>query len=206
MVKLFVKLFKEKILNMKNTLLLLFCCCLLTVGCNNDDDDVIEAPEADLFYDSTPQDAPALDPGIYDLGARFPASVMANYNGRSLEEVSFYILSVPSKCELLIFGQGTETDPGSLLYTADLTSSIDGEMWNTHTLSTPLDLSEEDLWICVRVEHNSRIGSLGCDDGPAAANGDWMFPHSSNEWTSLRAFSSNVVNINWNIRGKLNEI
>jgi len=190
---------------MKNTFLLLLALSLVFASCNKDDDTAEEVNDSQFSYDGAAQDAPALEEGTYDLGARFPASLTDNFEGKQLEEVSFYILTVPSKCELLVFGEGTDSEPGSLLYTANLTTSIDGESWNKHVLTTPVDITGEDLWICVRVEHVATMGSLGCDTGPANSNGDWMFVGSTNEWTTLRNFSDNVVNINWNIRGKVSE-
>ncbi len=191
---------------MKNAFLILLAFSLVFVSCQKDDEDTPqEVNDYQFSYDGDAADAPALAAGSYDLGARFPGSVTDNFEGKQLEEVSFYILSVPNKCELLIFGQGTDTEPGGLLYSANLTSSIDGETWNKHLLTSPVDIGTEDIWICVRVEHGSTMGSLGCDTGPANPNGDWMFLASSNEWTSLRTFSNNEVNINWNIRGKVSE-
>lgn len=189
---------------MKNTLLILLACSLFFVSCTKDDETPDEVNDFEFSYDGAAQNAPALEAGTYDLGARYPGAFTSNFEGQQLEEVSFYILNVPNKCELIIFGEGTDTEPGTLLYTADLTSSIDGEIWNDHVLTTPVDITGEDIWICVRVEHGNTMGSLGCDTGPANANGDWMFT-PNNEWTSLRNFSDNQVNINWNIRGKVSE-
>jgi len=188
---------------MKNTLLILLAFTFVFSSCKKDDETPEEVNDSQFSYDGSAQDAPALEAGVYDLGARFPSALTDNYEGKQLEEVSFYILSVPNKCELLVFGQGSDTEPGSLLYSANLTSSIDGETWNKHTLSTPVDITGEDLWICVRVEHGATMGSLGCDIGPANLNGDWMY--ADNVWTSLRNYTGGDVNINWNIRGKVSE-
>ena len=192
---------------MKNTLFLLLSLCLIIASCAKDDDDngIDAGPNAELSYDATPQDAPALDAGNYDLGARFSGSTLTQFNGRQLESVAFYILTAPTKCELIIYGEGTDDMPGSPLYTANLTTSVDSESWNTHTLDTPIDINGTDLWLCLRVEHASRIGSLGCDPGPAASNGDKLYSQSSNQWTTLRDFSNGEVDINWNIRGILSE-
>ncbi len=191
---------------MKNTFFLLLSLCLVFASCTKDDDSTDNSgPDADLHYDGAAQDAPALDAGNYDLGARFPASAVNQYAGRQLESVAFYLLSVPNKCELLVYGEGTDSAPGGLLYTANLTTTVDGESWNTHTLDTPLDLTESDIWLCLRVEHGSRMGSLGCDLGPANNNADWLFSQAANEWITLRDFTNGDVNINWNIRGIVSE-
>ncbi len=191
---------------MKNTFLVLLALSLVFVSCKKDDDDTPqETNEYQLSYDDEASDAPALDAGVYELGARFPASFTADYTGKKLEEVSFYILTIPSKCELVIFGAGTASAPGPELYSTNLTATINGESWNKHVLDTPIDITGEDIWICVRVEHGSTLGSLGCDLGPANANGDWMISAGAVGWTSLRDFSDNEVDINWNIRGKVSE-
>lgn len=91
-----------------------------------------------------------------------------------------------------IYGQGTTSAPGTLLRTQAATLALG---WNTMTLSTPLTVSGEDLWIGYSVSNAAGEYPGGVDAGPAAANGDWIYLNSS--WEHLAGLG---LNYNWNIR------
>ena len=186
---------------MKKLSFLFLSFVLLFTACKKDDIAV-----AEFYYDGENSSAPYLDAGTYDMAARFTANSTRKYEDRLLKEVEFYFLAKPAKIEVRIFGQGTATEPGDLLYSKDVTTEVSASSWNRHELDTPVRIKGEDLWICIRVVHNSRTTSLGCDVGPANKNGDWIMSHSDNQWTSYRDYTDQNVNINWNIRGHLLKI
>ena len=185
---------------MKKLLFLFLGLSLVFTACKKDDEEIIDA---DLHYDTANQSAPFLEAGVHEAAARFTANQTRALQGRNLIEVDYYLLEMPAKVEVRVFGMGTADEPGNLLYTKDVTSTSNGSSWNTHVLDTPVEILGEDLWVCVKVLHNSRINSVGCDVGPANNNGDWTFSDSDNDWKSLRDRTEQNVNINWNIRGKV---
>lgn len=189
---------------MKNIFFIFLSCTLIFLSCKKDD------PTIELRYDDDNFSAPALPSGTFDAGQRFPSNIVDNYVGRTLDEVDFYIQEKPAGCEILIYGEGSSSSPGSLLYSQDVINQVSANSWNTHTLSTPVDITNDDLWIVVRLIHNSETRSIGCDEGPARTNGDWMLGEGELEWKTYRDLSTNPstgenVNVNWNIRGILSE-
>lgn len=181
---------------MKNILLLFLALSLFACGDDN---------EAELHHDGPNQSSPFLEAGIHNMAAVFPADVTNTFNGRSVVSVEYFLLDVPTSTTLNIYGEGVGLSPGELLYSADLSSSALGNTWNTHTLSTPLEISGEELWLVINVEHAGAIQSLGCDAGPARTNGDWISTGSLDNWQTFRDRMNQEVSINWNIRGNLND-
>jgi len=159
--------------------------------------------DAELHHDGPAVNAPLLPTGTHEAAARFPASITSAFQGRQLNEVEFFLLNLPTRCEVRVFGANTDTDTGDLLYFQEITNEVSAPAWNTHTLPTPIDITGEDIWICVQVTHNTPMNTIGCDPGPANANGDWLRSDSDNQWITFRERTNQATNINWNIRGHL---
>lgn len=186
---------------MKKIFLLLFTASLFFMSCKDDNN----SGNGDLSYDGDNFSAPALPTGTFDAGVRFPRNIVDNFIGQNLQEVDFYIQDKPAGCEIVIYGEGSGTTPGSVVYTQDVIDEVSSNTWNTHVLNTPVEIKNEDIWIAVRVIHNSETRSIGCDEGPANTNGDWMLGEGESSWKTYRDLSNQQVNINWNIRGVLSE-
>ena len=189
---------------MKNIFLVFLSCTFLFLSCDKDD------PTIELRYDADNSSAPTLPAGTFDAGQRFPSNIVDNYVGRTLDEVDFYIQEKPVDCEILIYDEGTSSSPGNLIYSTNVINQVSSNSWNTHTLSTPVEIKDEDLWIVVRVVHSSLMGSIGCDEGPAKTNGDWILGDGQFEWRTYRDVTTDpngqgTISVNWNIRGILSE-
>lgn len=185
---------------MKNITSLLFGLMLLFAACGDDERTV----ESSLRYDGDNVTAPLLPPDTYETAARFPANVTNGYTGQKLTQVSYYVAETPLQTTLRIYSGGTSSTPGQIVYEATLTGTITQNAFNAHVLSTPLDITGEDLWLSIRFRLNRGVQSIGCDAGPGDVNGDWMYQESTGEWTSFNAFSGGE-SINWNIRGVVGE-
>ena len=183
---------------MKKVLLLFLSFAFLWTACNEDE---ITLPDPDLNYDGPNQSAPFLPAGTHEAAARFPVAQTGPFAGRNLVAVDFYLQDLPDRCVLRIYGPGNDSEPGNVLYQQDVTSGIAANAWNRYNLTSPIPITGEDLWISLLVQHNSRLASVGCDPGPAAENGDWLLVGGQNAWQTLRQYSNNGININWNIRG-----
>ncbi len=178
---------------------------LFVTACGSDDEQINQLTSADLQYDDDNFSAPILPSGTHIAAARFTPTQLGQYVGQNLTEVLFYLQEVPASCILTIREEGTDSSPGTTLYTADISSSVGPNGWNQHTITLPIPISESDLWICIEVVHQGDTRSVGCDPGPAQANGDWLLSDTSlNDWETLRNYTDQEVNINWNIRGRVN--
>ena len=161
------------------------------------------APDVDpgltvVNYDDNNQDAPTLPAGTFEAGVRFPASRMAEFNGAKLDQIQYYIRDVPRSAELRVYTLSNGDAPKDLRYSVNITAEIAEGSWMTHTLSTPLTLDGQDLWVAIYFSTVQSQRTIGCDPGPAVTNGDWLWDQADATWLPLRQRSA--VDINWNIR------
>lgn len=173
---------------------------ILGAGCKKD-----ELGDNLLSYDGPNANAPVLPAGFNEAAALFPADVTNSFSGRQLLRVTYFMAAKPQKAELFIYGPGTPSFPGQPpLYTADITDEITPLRWSVHTLSTPVDLTGEDLWISIGITLANEQPSIGCDaPGQGDPNGAWLFQSVDGQWQPFRERTGE--NINWNIRGELSE-
>jgi hypothetical protein len=190
-------------MTMKNTwqIVLLLLPILFFSACNDDDDNEADLSTT-LSYDGEPFSGPVLPFGEHTFAVRFGEEELEDYKGRFLEEITFYAGEQPELVDVVIFGPGTSTEPGTELYKARI-SGLSLPDWNDHTLATPIEITGEDLWLGVRVLHTQTQRSIGCDAGPNQQDGDWLFRADDPEWKSFSATTPESVN--WNIRGRVSE-
>jgi hypothetical protein len=172
--------------------------CLLVAGCHHD----TLAPQTmtvQLRHDGANVNAPNLVAASYEAAARFTSAQTGAVAGGSLTEVEFYLAFAPASVAVKIYGPGTATSPGSLLYSADVTAGATPNDWNRHTLQTPLAVPAGDLWIAVAFTHPTTQKTIGCDAGPAQTDGDWLYASTDGTWTPFN--QRFAISINWNIRG-----
>ncbi len=186
---------------MKKLLFLLLGTFLIFTACKKDETVPQNESGAEFQYDGANQSAPFLENGTHVAAARFPASLTGAHKGKNLDYIEFFLLNRPTRCEVVVYDAGSDNQAGKVLYSADITSGVAAPSWNRYILTAPVEITGEDLWIGIKVFHNDRIASVGCDPGPAVNNGDWIFSDSDNEWKTLRERTNRGVNINWNIRG-----
>lgn len=177
---------------MKQLRILLLALPLLFIAC--EDEELVNA----LFYDGENFSGPNLPAGTHELAVRFTEDELSEHIGKQLVEASFFVGSRPSVLQIVVYGEGTPITPGAELYVANINSVITGER-NNHEIVNPIDITGEDIWISVRVTHNQTQQSIGCDAGPAQANGDWLFRSDDPEWLPFSVRTAESVN--WNIRG-----
>ncbi|MDX1909617.1 MAG: hypothetical protein SF053_21440 [Bacteroidia bacterium] len=160
---------------------------------------VIDAPQRALKYDGSNVTAPQLPANSYEAAARFAGGSLGFATG-TLEDVYFYILDRPSSCTIKVYEGTADNAPDSLIYSAVVSSDVVANSWNRHTLTRDVKVGAKDLWIAVKFSHSLDQRTLGCDAGPAAADGDWLLDAADGQWIKLVNRTS-LININWNIRG-----
>ena len=154
-----------------------------------------------LQLDGNNDRAPVLNAGDYETASYFSASIMGDKADRQLREVEFFLYNQPSTLEVVVYGEGSVTRPGTELYKATLTNNLREERWNTHVLDQPLTLDGNPIWISVKFTTDVAQQVIGCDAGPGVNGGDHLFSSIEGSWTTYRAVSGE--SINWNIRGDL---
>ena len=174
----------------------------LSVSCENDTIAPSE-PEIDLNlivlnHDGPNVNAPQLPAGTYEGAVRFTPSDLGIAVGGKLTEVHYFIQAPPETLEMRIYSGSAGNNPDKVLYQRDLSRGIRGSAWNKHTLSNPITLNQDDIWIGLRFSHSIDLRSLGCDPGPAETNGDWLFDSADGNWLPLSQRAA--IDINWNIR------
>ncbi len=186
---------------MKNYLFLLLALPLFFTACS--DDEVSISEENTLNYDGANFSAPQLPADDYETAARFSIADINNTEGDTLTMIEVYFQDVPIQPNVVVYGAGENGRPGAELYRADIGTVAQPNSWTRHSLTTPLPVGSEEIWLAVTMTHQGTWRSVGCDEGPADENGDLMFVNSENTWTTLREFTNGQTSINWNIRGIL---
>jgi len=149
----------------------------------------------ELHYDGAPASSPQLTGNkTYEAAARFTSAQTALLEGDPLVEVRFYIQTVPDTCRVKVYGAGTPTTPGTLLYSSMNLSAV-GSSWNTHVLTSPVTVPNSDLWISIEFSDTLTQPTIGCDPGPGVPDGDWLYDSGTGNWAPFTA------SINWNVRG-----
>lgn len=159
----------------------------------------IVSPLVALNYDDRNQDSPSLPAGNYEAAIRIPATDLSDLQGGELIEIYYYIREKPSSATVKVYKKSDSNSPVEQVYSAATTSEVKANSWNKHILSTPVEITGDDLWLSVKLGHTENTRSIGCDPGPAVENGDWLFDDADSEWLPLSDRSA--ISINWNIRG-----
>ncbi|MFC2107437.1 T9SS type A sorting domain-containing protein [Bacteroidota bacterium] len=135
-----------------------------------------------------------------EVSTYWPASFMGAYAGYSLHEVEIYINDAPVNSTLKVYGPGTASAPGALLYEQAFTAVANS--WQMIPLTTTVPLDGNDIWIGYEVTNNAGTYSAGCDDGPAIAGyGDMIAaPAAGLPWQPMSGVG---LNFNWNIHSRV---
>jgi hypothetical protein len=136
--------------------------------------------------------------GTFGISTYYPAATLARYEGWSLSQLGFYINQVPEICKIKVYGKGTPTSPGELLYEEIVNPT--GFSWNIFTLGDAVLITGEDLWLGLELTHQAGTNPAGCDNGPAIAGFGDMISFNNVTWAPL---SNCGLSYNWNIVGYL---
>ncbi len=138
--------------------------------------------------------------GTFEYAARFPATMVTPLAGQSITHVLTYI-GDPGTFNLKIYGAGTTTTPGSLLYTQSFTAITDA--WKTIDLTTPVVVGTTDIWVSIEVTHAAGVFPAGTDAGPAVVDGDWIY--NGGVWSRLSVIAP-TLNYNWNLAAVVEDL
>jgi hypothetical protein len=186
---------------MKNIgILLIGLMLVFSTACS--DDDPQPAGDNVINYDGPNDTAPTLASGFYEFGVRFTNRELSGSVGKSITEISFYMYDVLPRVTVTFSPDFTISEPAEIQYSEDVTN-LTANAWNTFQLQTPFPIDGNPLWIGVKVDLPQAMQTIGCDAGPANANGDWLYSDEPPTWDTFRAL--NNVSVNWNIRATISE-
>lgn len=136
----------------------------------------------------------------YRCSARFPASMMAEYNGMYLTAVQIGLNDIPNDVSIQVYGMGSTyiPGPGELIYEQTIANPATG-IWHTETLAEPVYIDGNDIWIGYWLEGAANTYPAGVDAGPHHADGDWF--STGPGWSHLS--DGSTLDYNWCIRGLL---
>lgn len=148
-----------------------------------------------LHYDGENSTGVGLTNGAqWRAAVRFPASMMAQYNGMYLSSVEIYINENANAHKLQVYDMGSFNVPGpGALLVEQVFDPLPG--WNTINLTTPLYIGGKELWVGYWMDQPAGLYPAGCDAGPAHADGRWI--STGPGWGFLS------LDYNWNIRAVL---
>ncbi|WNJ17930.1 hypothetical protein [Pontibacter sp. G13] len=187
------------------TFLLAVMTLLLGSSACNDNGNIaepsIDPPLVALNYDSDNQDSPELPGATYEGAVKFPEEIMSTYEDNLLEGVYIFTQDLPQTATIKVYKGTLAGAPRELLYSQVITDELSRNSWNFHRLNRTIELDGSDLWLAFKFSHSDNLRVLGCDPGPAVADGDYLFDSSDSQWIKLSSRTANEININWNIRG-----
>ena len=140
--------------------------------------------------------------GTFMVAARFTPTELGDYYGDyQLSNVEIFINDIPTSAILKVWEGGSFGDPGTEIYSEDITGQISQESWATIILSAPINLvSDNEYWVGYEVTHNAGLHPAGIDAGPAVdEKGDWIYL-APGPWDELQNLG---LDFNWNIRAVL---
>lgn len=173
------------------------------MSCGDDEGPEIPEEAVVLSYDGDNFTAPTFPAGLYEFAARFPATLTRNVEGRAITQVSFYLYNRPEQMYLNISRDISPIEPGAIENTQLITNASPNS-WNTITLDTPYELDGTAVWVGIEVTQNDQIQTVGCDAGPANANGDWLYDEETMTWETFINRTGQNESVNWNIKAIVN--
>ncbi|MBS4033600.1 MAG: T9SS type A sorting domain-containing protein [Ignavibacterium sp.] len=134
--------------------------------------------------------------GIFEVSARFRPALMGPLAGQAVTQVLVYINTGVTAVTVKIYGAGTATTPGTLLYSQS--HPVTTVSWNTITLNSAVPVDGLDLWVGYEVNHGASVFPAGLDEnGVLDPDGDWIFAAAVGPtWQHLGALG---LPGNWNV-------
>jgi len=134
--------------------------------------------------------------GTIEGAIRLTPEELGPYNGWNLTSVLFYYYTGSCTGTVNIYGPGTSSSPGALIYSQPY--SVSQQNWWRIDLASSLKIdASQDIWVSVIAPHSAGDYPLGVDEGPAVyGKGDFTRPEGG-VWTELYLVG---MSANWNIR------
>lgn len=189
---------------MKQYLLILLAISTLFISsCVGDDDDQNNGGEVELRHDGPNATGPFLPAGQHEFLAQFDANDISRYQGRVLDRIEFFLGELPSSLGVAVLTGDNPDFPSTEIYFRDISNRITTTGWQSHRIADLIEVGDRDLWFSIIVVHDQEQRSVGCDEGPRQAGGDWLLREADQDYITFADVTNGGESVNWNIRGIL---
>jgi M6 family metalloprotease-like protein len=159
-----------------------------------------------LYYHNSPAHAIGTSgTATWICAIRFTsAELSAYYADYEIQKIRIYINgSVFTECVIKVWEGGSYGDPGSEIYSQDVTGII-GSGWNEHSLSSPVSLiSGNEYWVGYSITATAGYPSTTDDGELVSGKGAWI-KWGSGAWQELPGFNAPWI-WNWLINMEIDE-
>ena len=140
------------------------------------------------------------DGGVMETAMFIPDDSVTKYDGYEIYMAEIFINDVPASGTLTLTIWGAGAEPGTELYTQDVTADAVAASWNEFDLATPFVIdaaANSNIYVGIVADHGAGEYPIGVDAGPAVNEGDWV--NLGSGWDHLGGYGFG----NWNIRAHL---
>jgi len=111
---------------------------------------------------------------LIEVAAKYPSSVYCDKMGTYITKVAYFMYQpvVNNTLTARVYGGGSFNSPGEILAQATITNAMSGN-WNEITLSTPVLLNGQDIWVAFEFTQPAGGFPISYDDGAAIENSNW---------------------------------
>lgn len=111
---------------------------------------------------------------LVEMAAKYTGDFYGDYMGTYVTSVSFYAYAAPvnNTMTVRVYGQGSFAEPGELL-AEETTNNVILSYWNEITLSEPVLLDGQDIWVAVEFTQPEGGYLMSYDDGLCVTNSNW---------------------------------
>ncbi|MCF7793621.1 MAG: hypothetical protein K9N09_04895 [Candidatus Cloacimonetes bacterium] len=135
------------------------------------------------------------NPGDINCAARFTSTELSSYyTSNEITQVKMVIYTSDfTNCTVKVWEGGHSGNPGPLVYSQDITGSVNIGGWTSHTLSTPIQLiSGNEYWVGYSLNYSGSGNPFGADDGPLVVDKGGWYQYNIGSWAQITS-----SNLNW---------
>lgn len=189
---------------MKSALLHIYLVtALLFSACSKEDEPVTPTVDPQDFsaatsvgYDGTQANSPSTIPiGKYIFAVKLTPEVLSTQANKKMVGIRFFKAGNITDVVVRLHQATESSTPGDVIH--EQTFISDSKGWFNIRLTKTIALPTSGVWVSVEFNKpGANDLTIGCDDGPAKAHGEYIFFQGN--WTKYSAIRA--ASVNWNIK------
>lgn len=144
-----------------------------------------------------------INAGVINCAARFTSTELSSYyTNNEITQVRIVVYTSDyTNCTIKVWEGGSSGNPGPIVYSQDITGSVNVGGWTTHTLSSPITLiSGNEYWVGYSLTYTGTGNPFGADNGPLVIDKGGWYQYSTGSWNQIT-----TSNLNWCIEMVIDE-